>query len=1621
MKIFFLSENRYSSLLGLFFLLLTTSIATAATRTSTATGGAWSATATWVGGIVPLAGDDVVIATTVGNSVTLGANTTITNVTINAGATLNIANRRLSVSGFFTNNGTVSGTSGQVNLATGNFSNSGSFTLSGTGQINVTAGNFNNTGSISVATGQINVVAGSFSSTNSLIFTAAGFLKLGGSFSYSGTFDLGTAQVHFIGATNQSIQGFTTTGLVSMLKTGGIATLTSDVTSGGLTLSGLGGTLDLVSGIHTFNGNWTRTNGNLNCGSSLLRIGLSASGTGGAGTFNAGTGTVEYYRGGNQTVAPVTYNNLTLSGSGVKTITTATTIVNRVLSMEGTATASAAPTYVNATATLQYNIAVARTIGAEWITPFAAAGGVVINGNQNTTINGAKVFNAGIPLTINSGAKLLTGANSLTLGGDFINNGGTFTSTGPVVIANTMTIQSIAGFTTTGLVSMTKTGGTATFGGNVNGAGFTINGTGGTLNLGSALVHTFTGAVALTSGTLNGGSSILNVNFTGTAWTGTGTNFNAGTGAVNFGGAAQTLATASIFNNLTFSGTALKTLTGLPTVNGILSMEGTATVSAAPIYGASATLQYNRTVAQLTGPEWITPFAAIGGVRITNTGMITVATTNKIFNSNVPLNIESGATLNNGGFSISGGSTLNVVNTGTLQLSGSSVFPSFAITTLAANSTVNYNGTAQTVAVQNYGILLLSGSGNKTFVGATTIAGGLGISGSAVAILFSGTSSTSASLTLNGVLQTALGSYGGTGSAATNQIALWFGSSTSGVINLLNTCIAGTWLGITNTDWNTATNWCGGNVPTALTNVTIGITSNQPVIGILGGFCNSITIATGATLTISGTNVLTVSGNWTNNGTFSSNTSTVSFNGTANQTIGGTSTTTFNNLTNANSVAILAAAPITIINTLDIANSVSILDMGTFALTDGGTFSNSGTGHIRTANTTSSPIPVAKIWNSVVTYSNPTGGQTIVAGTYNGTPSLELDNTSGTQIASGNIVTGGQLNINNGGAPVFDMNGFNLTTNALNVIAPNAVLDMRGGTLNYSSLLAMDGTIRFSGATNAKPFASGTVEYYGATQTVTSGSYFNLLFSGATGVYTMTTDIDVANKLNITNGAVTLKEGLTLSVGDAVTVVTPGTLTLENNASLLQTTYNGPNVGNVIVTRNTTPVLKFDATFWCSPTTGTQTLLDFSPGTTSDRYNTYDSINDVYVNEDAATTVFGKGIGYSIWCPSTTPTTGSGIVIPHQFVGVPNNGSFTIPLSTPPADIGLSLIGNPYPSALNAIDFINENLYDAVTNPTNILEGTLFFWSHNNRPTGNDFSGDDYYTYNLSGGVGFTSSGTGNNVAPDGFIASGQGFFVLNQIAGNLKFNNSMREPKNNANFYKTKNNKKTKDLEAHRIWLNIIDSAKKTGSQTMVGYIENATNDYDLGYDSVLFDDTKPLLIYSMLGTDTMAIQGRALPFSDADKLPIGYYSKIADNVTITLSSVDGLFLDNQDIFLEDKLLNVIHDLKSDPYVFSSAAGTFNDRFVLRFTDGTLGSEDFKAQANKVVVSTKNKQIKINSFAETIDRLAIYDLLGRQIYQKDKVNSNELSVNNLVPRHQALIVKTTLQNGKTVTDKIVY
>jgi hypothetical protein len=171
------------------------------------------------------------------------------------------------------------------------------------------------------------------------------------------------------------------------------------------------------------------------------------------------------------------------------------------------------------------------------------------------------------------------------------------------------------------------------------------------------------------------------------------------------------------------------------------------------------------------------------------------------------------------------------------------------------------------------------------------------------------------------------------------------------------------------------------------------------------------------------------------------------------------------------------------------------------------------------------------------------------------------------------------------------------------------------------------------------------------------------------------------------------------------------------------------------------------------------------------------------------------------------------------------------------------------------------------------------------------------------------------------------------------------------------------------------------------------------------------------------LVIQGRALPFDNTDEVPLGYRTTINGDFTINIDQTDGLLI-NQSVYLEDKLTKTVFDLKTGNYTFNTIAGTFNDRFVLRYKDNstakTLAATTFDSSENKILVSNKNKQIKIDSSVESIDKVSIFDLLGRQIYQKDKVDSNELSI-ALTSIRQTLVVKVMLQNGKAISKKIIF
>jgi len=577
------------------------------------------------------------------------------------------------------------------------------------------------------------------------------------------------------------------------------------------------------------------------------------------------------------------------------------------------------------------------------------------------------------------------------------------------------------------------------------------------------------------------------------------------------------------------------------------------------------------------------------------------------------------------------------------------------------------------------------------------------------------------------------------------------------------------------------------------------------------------------------------------------------------------------------------------------------------------------------------------------------------------------------------------------------------------------------------------------------------------TFTVNTATYAPVLYGGTGWSITPTIDTpiiinqDLTISSNISACSCTINPSVIVNVTSNATMLLEndltvdsftGSLTFENGTSLLQLSENAVNTGNIIYKRTAVGIHGYDYVYWSSPVDNQIISSIYTSPTMGGKY----SWNPTFANPtgfgqgnwETASSVMDVAKGYIIRGSnvSSMPATN----IDAQFIGTPRNGeiSYTvergnITTSTPPnaintagiknTDDNFNLIGNPYPSAINANEFLGDPENSAI-------EGSIALWTHGSPLlSGNadpfyqnfdsNYSENDYIVYNLSGALPGPGGFNGN-------IAAGQAFFVQMLESGpasnTIKFKNSMRTDGvgaayNNTQFYRTNNTVVAKqESEKHRIWLDIVD-ANHNASRTLVGYVANATEDKDRLYDAVSTTSSTQTYSYSMIGTERMTIQAKGLPFDNQDTFRIGFNAVQAGTYTMALFAVDGLF-ENQNIYLEDTLLNVIHDIKASPYTFTTAtAGSNDSRFILRFTNTAIVNRVIDSVEN-VILSTQNKQITIHSTVENIKSVFVYDLLGREIINKKGINQTQAVLNAGIAT-QTLIVKITLENGQTVTKKV--
>jgi hypothetical protein len=680
-------------------------------------------------------------------------------------------------------------------------------------------------------------------------------------------------------------------------------------------------------------------------------------------------------------------------------------------------------------------------------------------------------------------------------------------------------------------------------------------------------------------------------------------------------------------------------------------------------------LTINGTITVFTNSTW-TPGSGTLELTANNTLPATIFTS---FNN---LLITSGTTTSGRNFSITGTMTVNGTFTpgatthvfsgaGTLNGSGfvkvtlisaTAFSTQYSMTTRTISSmTVDYSGSGnQTVQSLTYNNLALSNSGTKTFSAALTINGNLSIAGTAALTCANNTNSTASTLSLGGYEQNS-GTWGGTGSGATNINTTYFNASTNGKVTISSgSCTTGIWLGTTSTDWNTASNWCGG-IPTLSTNVVIfSGTAFQPTIGAAGGLCNNLTINSGATLTISGSNSLTLNGVWTNNGSFTPNTSTVIFNGTT-QAINGNATS-FRNITiKSTSTTTANVAPtIHASGTFTIENSSTYIHNYTTAASTtifAGTESFGASSNVRIDNWTSTStvlttgvsLPFGNLelnWTSGGTWSQQ------LSGTISYTAGNFIITTLGSEFRLTAATTGTALTLSIGGnlsvvSGTLSLVGGGSNGSKVCTVNVNGDVDISGtGAIDMSSSSTTSGAVALNIGGNFSVAGSGIL------RSTTGAGTRTVNFNNASGNQTFTATAGGINTSAITFNVGTGSSSNTLQLLSNFVMNNTASLNVLNNAALncgtniVQATVANTQ-GNFTLNSGGTLLLGSTAGITSSGATGniqTATTRSFSTGA-----------NYTYNNSAPSAQVTGNGL----------PATVNGLKVDNA-AGVSLSGAVTI-------------------------------------------------------------------------------------------------------------------------------------------------------------------------------------------------------------------------------------------------------------------------------------------------------------------------------------------------------------------------
>jgi fibronectin-binding autotransporter adhesin len=670
------------------------------------------------------------------------------------------------------------------------------------------------------------------------------------------------------------------------------------------------GTLTLSNTSSSYSGTTVISNGNLSLTGAVAATGNSPIGTNTSGVILGDTGTTAINASPILAINSITIaRNVTVADqptTGTYTITnnaasgSATLSGQILLNQPVTIGAATRPTNINGGITsanagekrVTFNAVAAISVSTNLITDGSGKLNILKTGTGLLTLN-ALLHTFSGTVTINAG----------TLQANDIANAGSASSIGTGSPADTIYINGGATFIIGTTISDATNRTIAITG---NGAIISTNSVGVPYTLNGSIVGNFSSIFSYNTSTIaiggvvscgaitKAGSGILRLDNTSNNYTGS-TTVSAGT--LRLGASGVIPDGSALINNATFELNGFNETLGSIVGTGTIRNGSAATVSTLTCGGDNTSTTYSgiiingnitralNLVKEGSGTLTLNNLNTYTGTTTINGGILKAAGMS-VFGSNSAFTLAdvAGVAIDITAFDHTIGSLA-----GGGSLGGNVILGAAVLTTGGNNTTTTFSG-----SISGAGDLTKAGTGEftlsgiNTYLGITTVSAGTLKAGVALNLtgglsLATGSTfncnnvtSTAGFLLLNGTGQVP-NTYGSTASAATIQNNTFFTAASTGILDVTGGLSAGYWTGATSTNWHTASNWQGNVVPDATTDVFIQSgPANQPVIGS-SAEAKDVTIFAGATLSITGTNTMTVSGNWNNHGTFTPNNSTVVF------------------------------------------------------------------------------------------------------------------------------------------------------------------------------------------------------------------------------------------------------------------------------------------------------------------------------------------------------------------------------------------------------------------------------------------------------------------------------------------------------------------------------------------------------------------------------------------------------------------------------------------------------------------------------------------------------------------------------------------------------------------------